>query len=309
MAASVSAIPADPEAEQTAWDLEQLVDGEGPEGVAAPAGRGAHARRGVRRALCGQAGASSTAPACAEAMQRAGRDPRARRAALAPTRRSTSPRTPPIRRAARSCSARRSAGPRSRRRCCSSSSSGRRSADERVRELLDADGRRTARISTSAAITCAARAAIAITCSSEPEEKILAEKALTGASRLVAAVRGADLGDRGRAARRRRGRWAATRRAGRWRRGPAGERVALDLALSRLALPDRELRRTTAEAVTAALAPGLRTRAFLFNTLLADKSTDDRLRRYASWLAARNLVKRSQRRVGAGADRGGPRAL
>ena len=65
--------------------------------------------------------------------------------------------------------------------------------------------------------------------------------------------------------------------------------VALDVALSRLALPDRELRRATAEAVTAALAPGLRTRAFLFNTLLADKATDDRLRRYPSWLAARNL--------------------
>ena len=49
------------------------------------------------------------------------------------------------------------------------------------------------------------------------------------------------------------------------------------------------MRRTTAEAVTAALAPGLRTRAFLFNTLLADKATDDRLRRYPNWLAARNL--------------------
>jgi len=42
--------------------------------------------------------------------------------------------------------------------------------------------------------------------------------------------------------------------------------------------------------VTAALEPGLRTRAFLFNTLLADKATDDRLRRYPGWLAARNLA-------------------
>src|SRR5207245_2663434 len=42
--------------------------------------------------------------------------------------------------------------------------------------------------------------------------------------------------------------------------------------------------------ITAALAPGLRTRAFLFNTLLADKATDDRLRRYPNWLAARNLA-------------------
>ena len=41
--------------------------------------------------------------------------------------------------------------------------------------------------------------------------------------------------------------------------------------------------------MTAALEPGLRTRAFLFNTLLADKATDDRLRHYPSWLAARNL--------------------
>src|SRR5207245_7810531 len=42
--------------------------------------------------------------------------------------------------------------------------------------------------------------------------------------------------------------------------------------------------------ITAALAPGLRTRAFLFNTLLADKATDDRLRSYPHWLAARNLA-------------------
>ena len=50
------------------------------------------------------------------------------------------------------------------------------------------------------------------------------------------------------------------------------------------------MRRSAAEAVTAALAPGLRTRAYLFNTLLADKATDDRLRHYPHWLAARNLA-------------------
>jgi oligoendopeptidase F len=74
--------------------------------------------------------------------------------------------------------------------------------------------------------------------------------------------------------------------------GGAGrtERVPLDVALSRLALPDREARRTAAEAVTAALAPGLRTRGYVLNTLLADKSVDDRLRRYPNWLAARNLA-------------------
>ncbi len=111
---------------------------------------------------------------------------------------------------------------------------------------------------------------------SEPEEKILAEKALTGASawtrlfdELSSAIEvqlpAADGAD-------------------------ADERVALDVALSRLALADRDIRRTTAQAVTEALAPGLRTRAFLFNTLLADKATDDRLRSYPHWLAARNLA-------------------
>src|SRR5690606_4594757 len=35
--------------------------------------------------------------------------------------------------------------------------------------------------------------------------------------------------------------------------------------------------------------PGLRTRTFIFNTLLHDKAVDDRLRGYPSWLTARNL--------------------
>jgi oligoendopeptidase F len=122
---------------------------------------------------------------------------------------------------------------------------------------------------------------------SEPEEKILSEKSLTGASawtrlfeELTSALevqlpaRGAGDGN------------GAGDGAGAGER----ERVALDVALSRLMLPDREARRTAAEAVTAALAPGLRTRAYVLNTLLADKGVDDRLRRYPHWLAARNLA-------------------
>jgi oligoendopeptidase F len=131
---------------------------------------------------------------------------------------------------------------------------------------------------------------------SEPEEKILTEKALTGAgawtrlfeeltSAIEVTLPGAGVGtDAGAAA----GADGAGTDGGASADG--AEKAPLDVALSRLALPDRELRRTTAEAVTAALAPGLRTRAFLFNTLLADKATDDRLRRYPSWLAARNLA-------------------
>ena len=65
--------------------------------------------------------------------------------------------------------------------------------------------------------------------------------------------------------------------------------VTLDIALSRLHDPNREIRRETAGAITEALGPGLRTRAYVFNTLLQDKATKDRLRSYPSWISARNL--------------------
>jgi oligoendopeptidase F len=42
--------------------------------------------------------------------------------------------------------------------------------------------------------------------------------------------------------------------------------------------------------VTAALEPGLRTRGYVFNTLLQDKAIKDRLRSYPNWLASRNLA-------------------
>ena len=109
---------------------------------------------------------------------------------------------------------------------------------------------------------------------SQPEERVLTEKSITGKSawaRLFSELTSAievDMPPGG---------------------DSAGERVALDVALSQLQSPDRELRRTTAEAVTGALEPGLRTRAYLFNTLLHDKAVDDRLRSYPNWLAARNL--------------------
>jgi oligoendopeptidase F len=103
---------------------------------------------------------------------------------------------------------------------------------------------------------------------SEPEERILAEKSIASESswarlfgELVAALR-----------------------------VPLdGEELTLDMALSRLLSSDRDLRRTTAEAVSAALEPGLRTRAFIYNTLVYDKSVEDRLRSYPHWLAGRNL--------------------
>ncbi len=106
---------------------------------------------------------------------------------------------------------------------------------------------------------------------SEPEEKILAEKALSGRNawtRLFeeqASAITVQLED-------------------------GAEPESLEIALSRLFEPDREARRHAAERVSEALQPGLRTRAYVFNTLLADKMVDDRLRHYPHWLAARNLA-------------------
>ena len=137
--------------------------------------------------------------------------------------------------------------------------------DARVDELLAADGLQTTRHHLRTLRRYRPHLL------SEPEEKLMTEKALTGRdawtrlfSELTSAIR-VDLPD-------------------------ADEGVPLDVALSRLMAPDRELRRTTAEAVNVALEPGLRTRAYLFNTLLQDKSVDDRLRSYPSWIASRNLA-------------------
>jgi oligoendopeptidase F len=67
------------------------------------------------------------------------------------------------------------------------------------------------------------------------------------------------------------------------------EAIKLDVALARLMSPDRDVRRATAEAVTVALEPGLRTRAYIYNTIAQDKATDDRLRHYPTWISSRNL--------------------
>jgi oligoendopeptidase F len=72
-----------------------------------------------------------------------------------------------------------------------------------------------------------------------------------------------------------------------------GESFPLEVALARTMHTDPVVRQETATAITKALEPGLRTRAYIYNTLLADKSTDDRLRAYASWSSSRNLANQA----------------
>ena len=102
----------------------------------------------------------------------------------------------------------------------------------------------------------------------EPEEKIMTEKSVSGMSawdrlfdELLGAVR-VDLD---------------------------GTEVSFEDAMSKLHAGDRDLRLRASDAVTAALEPGLRTRTFIFNTIVLDKSIDDRLRGYETWISARNL--------------------
>ena len=136
--------------------------------------------------------------------------------------------------------------------------------DARADELLEADGLETSRHFLRAARRYRPHLL------TEPEEKILAEKSVSSSSawsRLFSEQVSAltvDLPDE-------------------------AEPVALDSALSRLMVPQREIREQAATAITQALQPNLRTRAFIFNTLLVDKATEDRLRHYPHWLAARNL--------------------
>lgn len=59
--------------------------------------------------------------------------------------------------------------------------------------------------------------------------------------------------------------------------------------LSRLHESNRDVRRKASDSLTAGFKEMRRTLTFIFNTLLADKATNDKLRKYPSWITSRNL--------------------
>lgn len=103
---------------------------------------------------------------------------------------------------------------------------------------------------------------------SEPEEKILNEKAVTG-----------------------RQAWARffEETVSSLRYEWEGQQVPQAVVLRQLYAPEREVRKRAADSLTAGLRPHVRTLSYIFNTLLADKASEDRLRKYPTWLSARNL--------------------
>jgi oligoendopeptidase F len=104
---------------------------------------------------------------------------------------------------------------------------------------------------------------------SEPEERIVTEKTVSGVtawSRLYEEQLGA------------------------LRVSLDGDELSLETAMAKLYEHDRDTRRAAAEAIGESLGPGLRTRTFVFNTILLDKSIEDRLRGYPTWISSRNLA-------------------
>lgn len=59
--------------------------------------------------------------------------------------------------------------------------------------------------------------------------------------------------------------------------------------LTKLYSPDRALREDATKAFTAGLKEGIRTRAYVFNTVLADHALNTKQRGFASWISSRNL--------------------
>ncbi len=103
---------------------------------------------------------------------------------------------------------------------------------------------------------------------SEPEEKIMVEKRVTGAeawTRFFDETQGAARFDLN------------------------GEKVSREVVLRNLYNPQREVRKTAADSLTQGLRVDLRTNTFIFNTLLADKASNDALRHYPTWIRSRNM--------------------
>ena len=104
---------------------------------------------------------------------------------------------------------------------------------------------------------------------SEAEEKILAEKSVTGRSAWMRFFEEVHSGAR---------------------YTLEGQELPQQSVLTKLYDPDRVQRKRAAEAFTQGLQNMKRVNTYVFNNLLADKASDDRLRNYPSWISARNLA-------------------
>lgn len=103
---------------------------------------------------------------------------------------------------------------------------------------------------------------------SEAEEQVLVETGVTGKSAWMRYF---------------------TETIGRMRFMFKGEVLLQEHILAKLYAPDRELRKEAADSFSEGLISKEHTFTFIFNTLLADKATNDRMRGLPHWLKSRNL--------------------
>jgi oligoendopeptidase F len=107
---------------------------------------------------------------------------------------------------------------------------------------------------------------------SEPEEKLLVEKNVTGASA-----------------------WARlfTQLNSAMRYDVDGEKLTQSQVLKLSYDPDRSVRLKAADAVTTTLREYSMQTTYIFNVLAADKASEDNLRGYPSWISSRNLSNKA----------------
>jgi oligoendopeptidase F len=72
-----------------------------------------------------------------------------------------------------------------------------------------------------------------------------------------------------------------------------GAQLTQSQILAKLHDPDRETRRKAADSLTATLRSRSMELTYIFNVIVADKASDDRRRKYPSWISSRNLANKA----------------
>lgn len=76
-----------------------------------------------------------------------------------------------------------------------------------------------------------------------------------------------------------------------------GESLTEQQVLSKLHSPDREIRKKAHKSLTDTFEDHTRSLTFIFNTILADKHTNDKLRGYDDWISSRNLANQTDKKT------------
>lgn len=107
---------------------------------------------------------------------------------------------------------------------------------------------------------------------SEPEERILSEKTVTGNSAWTRFF---------------------TQLTSAMRYDFDGQQLNQTQLMTRLYSPDRETRKKAADALTVGLNAKKMELTYIYNTVIADKASSDKLRGYPTWISSRNLSNKA----------------